>query len=87
MAERQILRDAISVGRINDGDFAEAAHTLGIFCLRQMPATGVITQDFAGGGDFEPLGHGFSRFDAFGTSHKILIQLQKGAHYTRRHVM
>jgi hypothetical protein len=36
-----------------------------------MAAAGAEAQDFAGGGDFEPLGHGFSRFDAFGTSHKF----------------
>jgi hypothetical protein len=31
----------------------------------------VGTHDLAGGGDFKPLRHGLSSFDAFGTSHKI----------------
>jgi len=71
MAERQALRDAVKVGRMNDGSFAETAEALGVFGLRQMAATGGIVHGFAGGGDFEPLGHGFLGFDAFGTSHKI----------------
>ena len=71
MAERQALCDAVSVGWINDGDLAEAAAALGVFGLGQMASAGVEAQDFAGGGDFEPLGHGFFRFDAFGTSHNF----------------
>jgi hypothetical protein len=71
MAERQTLRDAVKVGRMNDGSFAETAQALGVFGLRQMAATSGIVHGFAGGGDFEPLGHGFLGFDAFGTSHKI----------------
>src|SRR5208283_2250295 len=68
---RQALRDAVGVGWINDRRLAEAAQALGVFGLGQMAAAGVEAQDFAGGGDFEPLGHGFFRFDAFGTSHKF----------------
>jgi hypothetical protein len=41
MAERQILRDAIHIGRIYDGAFAEAAAVLGIFALQQMAFAGV----------------------------------------------
>jgi hypothetical protein len=71
MAERQALRDAVSVGGINDGDLAEAAAAFRVFGLGQMASAGAEAQDFTGGGDFEPLGHGFFRFDAFGTSHKF----------------
>jgi hypothetical protein len=71
MAERQTLGDAIDVRFVHQRALAEAAEALGIFGLRQVAATGAGAQDFAGGGDFEPFGHGFLRFDAFGTSHKF----------------
>ena len=51
-----------------------------------MAAPGVETQDLAGGGDFEPLGRGFFRFDAFGTSHKFnSIAKERRAYATSRH--
>jgi hypothetical protein len=71
MAERQILQDAISVGRVHDGTLTETAAVLGIFALQQMAFAGVAAQDFARACDLEPLGYGLSRFDAFGTSHKF----------------
>ena len=71
MAERHALGDAIGVGWINDGDLAEAAAALGIFGRGQMAAASAEAQNLAGGGDLEPLGSGFFRFDAFGTSHKF----------------
>jgi hypothetical protein len=83
VAEGQILQDAVSVRWINDGGFAEAAAMLGVLALQQVAFASVAAQDFARAGNLEPLGHGFLRFDAFGTSHKFLIQLQKGAHYTQ----
>jgi tRNA threonylcarbamoyladenosine modification (KEOPS) complex Cgi121 subunit len=83
MAERQILQDAISIGGIHDGALAKAAAVLGFFALQQMAFAGVAAQDFARAGDLESLGHGLSCFDAFGSSHKFLFQLQKGAHYTQ----
>ena len=55
---------------MHDLGFAETAQALGVFGLGQMAAAGRITNGFAGGGDFKPLGHGFLGFDAFGTSHK-----------------
>jgi hypothetical protein len=70
VAERQVLRDAVSIGRINDHSTAETAAALGILGLGQVAFTGVAAQDFASAGDLEPLGHGLSRFDAFGSSHK-----------------
>jgi len=85
MAERQALRDAISVGWINDGDLAEAAAAFRVFGLGQMAATRVKAQNLAGGGDFEPLGHGFFRFDAFGTSHKFnSVAKERGLYATSR---
>jgi hypothetical protein len=71
VAERQALRDAVEVGRMNDLGLGEAAAALGVFGLGQVPAAGGKADGFAGGGDFEPLGHGFFRFDAFGTSHNF----------------
>jgi hypothetical protein len=35
-----------------------------------VAVAGVAAQNFAGASDLEPLGHGLSRFDAFGSSHK-----------------
>jgi hypothetical protein len=71
VAERQVLGDAVKVGRVNHLGFAEPAAALGVFGLGQMAATGRKADGFAGGGDFKPLGHGLFRFDAFGTSHKF----------------
>jgi hypothetical protein len=36
VAERQILQDAIGVGRVNKGGLAEVAAALGTFSLGQM---------------------------------------------------
>ena len=77
-AERQILQDAIGIGCIHDGAFAEAAAVLGFFALQQMALAGVAAQDFARAGDLEPFGHGLSCFDAFGSSHKFIISIAKG---------
>jgi hypothetical protein len=41
MAERQILQDAISVRRVHDGGFSEAAAVLGAFALQQVAFAGV----------------------------------------------
>jgi hypothetical protein len=71
MAERQVLDDAVNIRLVHDHSLAEAAEAFGVFSLRQVTATGAGAQDFAGGGDLEPFGYGFLRFDAFGTSHKF----------------
>jgi len=78
VAERQILQDAIGVGRVNEGSLAEMATALGAFALSQVAEAGTAVEDFARAGDFEPLGHGLFRFDAFGTSHKFFISITKG---------
>jgi hypothetical protein len=70
MAEGQVLRDAVGISRVNDHRAAKMAVALGVFALRQVPVARVMAQNFAGPGDFEPLGHGLLRFDAFGSSHK-----------------
>jgi hypothetical protein len=78
MAEWQILRDAVGIGRVHDGALAEPAAVLGFFALQQMAFAGVAAQDFARAGNLEPLGHGLSCFDAFGSSHKFFISIAKG---------
>jgi hypothetical protein len=70
VAEHQVLCDAVGIGRINDHSTTEMAVALGVFTLCQVPVAGVMAQNFAGPGNFEPLGHGLLRFDAFGSSHK-----------------
>jgi hypothetical protein len=73
VAEGHALGDAIDIRLVGHSGFAEAAEALGVFGLSQMAATGAGAQDFAGGGDFEPLGSGFLRFDAFWTTHKFFL--------------
>jgi hypothetical protein len=70
VVEGQVLGDAAGIGGVNNYRPAEMAAALGIFGLGQVAPAGVAAQDFAGGGDFEPLGHGLFGFDAFGSSHK-----------------
>jgi hypothetical protein len=72
VAERQILQDAISVGRMNEGSLAEMAAALGTFSLCQVAEASAAVENLAGAGDLEPLGHGLLRFDAFGSSHKFI---------------
>jgi hypothetical protein len=72
VAERQILQDAVGVGRVNDGCLAEMAAALGFFALCQMAEAGAAVENLARAGDLEPFGHGLSCFDAFGSSHKYI---------------
>jgi hypothetical protein len=81
VAERQILRDAVSISRINDHRTAETAAALGILGLGQVAFAGVAAQDLSASRNLETLGHGLSRFDAFGTSHKSILS-KKSAHDT-----
>jgi hypothetical protein len=73
MAEGQALGDAVNVGGVHDGSLAEAAEALGVFGLGQVTAAGAVAQNLAGSGYFEPLGNGFFRFNAFGTTHKSIV--------------
>jgi hypothetical protein len=77
-AERQVLRDAINVGGIHTGQAAEGTAALWVFALGQVAATGARAQDLSASGNLKTLGHGLSGFDAFGTSHKIVIAKERG---------
>ena len=55
MAERQILLDAIGIGRVNQGRARQAAPALRILGLQQMPLAGARAENFSTSGDFEPL--------------------------------
>ena len=86
MAEGHALRDAVGVGWIHDGDLAETAAALCVFGCGQMASAGAEAQNLAGGGYFKPLGRGFFRFDAFGTSHKFnSIAKERRDYATSRH--
>ena len=75
--EGQILLDAILVRFVNGGGAAQTTFALGVFGGGQVAFAGAGAQDFSAGGDFEPLGHGLLRFNAFGTSHKSNSSIQK----------
>jgi hypothetical protein len=83
VTERQILRDAVSIGRINDHSTAETAAALGTLGLGQVAFAGVAAQDFSASRYFETFGHGLSGLDAFGTSHKSKFFNRKRAHTIR----
>jgi hypothetical protein len=71
VAEGETLRDSIHVGLVNEVRAAQAAPAFRAFGLAEVTAAGTTAQDFAAGGDFEPLGHRFLCFDTFGASHKF----------------
>ena len=71
MAKWETLLDPIFVGGMDGRCAGQTAATFRVFGLEQMPFARARAQNFASGGDFEPLGHGFLGLDAFGTSHKI----------------
>jgi hypothetical protein len=77
--KREVLRNTVEIGGIHNSSFAEAAKAMGVFGLGQVAATGAEAEGLASGGDFKSFGHGLFRFDAFGTSHKLI---QKSANYT-----
>jgi hypothetical protein len=82
MAEGHALRDAIHIRFVQDSGLAQATTALGVFGLSQVATTRAGAQDFAGGGDFEPLGCGFFGLDAFWTTHKLnSISYKKSANY------
>jgi hypothetical protein len=71
MAERHALSDAISVGFMHKLRATQTAATLRAFVLAEVTTSSAAAQNFATGGDLEPLGGGFLRFNTFGTSHKL----------------
>jgi hypothetical protein len=68
--ERKILLDAILVGFVHRGCAPQIAAALGTFGLRQMAFARAGAQNFSLGREFESLGHGLFRLNAFWTSHK-----------------
>jgi len=72
VAERQVLGDAVEVGLVHNIGLAEAAAAFGVFGLGKVAAAGWKAGGFAGGGEFEPFGHGFSGLNTFGASHKSI---------------
>jgi hypothetical protein len=83
VAERKILLDAILIGRMHRGGAAQIAAAFRVFGLGQMPFSGARAHDLSAGRDFEPLVHGFFRFNTFWASHKIIqLSFKKSAQYT-----
>jgi hypothetical protein len=71
--EREALLNAVCVGGIHFGGATEAAPSLGVFGLAQVPPARAGAQDFAAGCDLEPLGGGLLGLNAFWTSHKLFL--------------
>jgi hypothetical protein len=80
VAERQALRDAIHVGRMDCGRATEAAAALGSLGLAQVAPAGAGAHNLAPSRYLEPLGRSFPGLDAFWTSHKSFNFLSKRAH-------
>jgi uncharacterized protein (DUF697 family) len=80
VAEGQILRDAIRIGGIHGGCATKPAAAFWGFALGQVAPARAGAQHFSRGRYLETFGHGLSGFDAFGSSHKSL--LQKSRNYT-----
>ena len=64
------IGDPVSVGGRHLAVFPQRAPAIGVFALEQMALARAAAHDFSGAGDLEALGHGFSRFDSLGSSHK-----------------
>jgi hypothetical protein len=79
MAKWQVLLDMVFVSAMNRSRAAEAAPAPGRLGLAEVAPSRARAQHLATGGDFEPLGSGFLRFNAFWTSHNSRISqfLQK----------
>jgi hypothetical protein len=71
MAEGQVLRNAVGVGRMDHPGPAEGAATLPALGLVQMPAARVGEEHFAARGDLEPFGDGFSGLIPSGATHNL----------------
>jgi hypothetical protein len=76
--EREVLQDAIGIGRMNDFCGAEAAAALGAFACQQVAFAGAGAQNFTASGYFEPFRYRFLRLNAFGASHKNFLLPQSG---------
>src|SRR5208283_4965632 len=73
VAEREVLRDAIRVRLVHQGQAAKSASASRAFGLGQMASARAGAQDFSAGRNLEPLGHGLLGFNTFGASHQIVL--------------
>jgi hypothetical protein len=80
MAEWQVLRDAIRIGRIDLFGRAERAAALGVLRRHQVAFPGAQAHRFAGASDLEALGYGFARFNSLGASHISYFLKKSGKH-------
>jgi hypothetical protein len=76
MAERQILFDTVSVGWPDERCFPQRPSAFGTLALQQMATARATAEDFTRTGDLEPLGHGLSSLNTFGTSHTVTLSLK-----------
>ena len=76
MAEGQVLRDAIDVGRSEHFRISQRPPPLGVLALEQMPPSRASELHLAGAGDLETFGHCLPCFNAFGASHTVLLSLE-----------
>ena len=77
VAERKVLRDAISVGGIDHHGLSQASATFGVLGLKQVTPAGLRAEHLAAPGDPEPLGHGFPCLDTFGSTHSFRLSLKR----------
>lgn len=75
--ERQVLLDAILVGRMDRRAAAQAPPAFRVFGLHQMPPAGALAQYFATGSNLKPLGGRFLRFDSLRPSHINPVSFEK----------
>ena len=57
MAERQILLDAINVGRSDEHGLSQSPAASGVFGLEQMAPASASAEDFPAGGYLKTFGH------------------------------
>jgi hypothetical protein len=73
VAEREVLLDAVNVGRMHRGGAAQIAAALRAFGLGQVAFARARAHYFAAGRDLESFGHGLFGLNAFWTSHKSMF--------------
>src|SRR5262245_9636526 len=80
--EGQVLSDAIRISLVDDAGATQGAAALAALGLVQVAPASMGEQHLAASGELESLGHGFLRFDAFGTAHNIRkVLIKKSANY------
>jgi hypothetical protein len=79
VAEGEVLRNAIRIGRIDLFDGPEGTAAFGVFGGHQMAFASAEAHRFAGATDLKPLGNGFACLNSLGASHiKLLSQKRAG---------